>query len=50
MQVRQTLAQNTASWVLERQEAASTASRAVQQADPEPQRLKEADRSQSTNP
>lgn len=50
MQVRQTLAQNTASWVLERQEAASTASRAVQQTDPEPQRLKEADRSRNINP
>lgn len=50
MQVRQMLARNTASWILERQEAAGSASRAVQQADPEPQRLKQADQPQRVAP
>jgi integrating conjugative element protein (TIGR03755 family) len=47
MQVRQMLARNTASWVLERHETAGGAARAVQQNDPEPRRLHEANAPQS---
>lgn len=50
LQLRQLLARNTASQVLERQEAAGAASRAVQQRDPEPQRLRAADEPQGAAP
>jgi hypothetical protein len=50
MQLRQMLAGNTASLILERQEAATAAARAVQQGDPEPSRLREAQSGPSGQP
>lgn len=50
MQLRQMLAGNTASLVLERQEAAAAAARTVQQTDPEPGRLREAQSGPSGQP
>ena len=50
MQLRQMLAGNTASLILERQEAATAAARAVQQGDPEPGRLREAQSAPSGQP
>ena len=50
MQLRQMLAGNTARLILERQEAATTAARAVQQGDPEPGRLREAQSAPSGQP
>ena len=46
MQLRQSLASNTARRILERQAAAATAARTVNQADPEPGRLRAADQPQ----
>ena len=50
MQLRQMLAGNTASLILERQEAATATARAVQQGDPEPGRLREAQSGPSGQP
>lgn len=50
MQLRQMLAGNTASLILERQEAATSAARVIHQGDPEPGRLREAQSGSSGQP
>lgn len=50
LQLRQMLAGNAASLILERQEAATSAARAVRQGDPEPGRLREAQSGPGSQP